>query len=85
LLGVVEPLGVLFELEDFLAFLVCFLVAGLLVEGWLGEGAGAGALACAKDRTAAKAVPNIKAVMRFIVVFSSLGRFVRPHYVRRGW
>ena len=60
----------------FTCFLACFVFTGAGVEGLL-EGAGAGVCA-AKDRAAAKAVPNIKLVMRFIFVFSCLGRFRLP-------
>jgi hypothetical protein len=55
----------------FACFLPCFVFTGAGVEGVL-EGAGACA---AKDRAAAKAVPNIKLVMRFIFVFSCFGAF----------
>ena len=37
----------------------------------------------ARDRAAARAVPNIKVVKRFIVFFL-LGRFLCPQYMRRG-
>jgi hypothetical protein len=56
-------------------FLACFLAAGAGVEDWPFAGAGAWA---PKDRAAAKAVPNIKVVKRFIFVFSSLGVSLSP-------
>jgi hypothetical protein len=55
----------------FACFLTCFVFTGAGVEGFV-EVAGACA---AKDRAAAKAVPNIKLVMRFIFVFSYCGAF----------
>jgi hypothetical protein len=55
----------------FTCFLACFVFTGAGVEGSL-EGAG---VCAAKDRAAAKAVPNIKLVMRFIVVILLFGAF----------
>jgi hypothetical protein len=63
-------------------FLTCFLC--FFTIGVLGE---AGALVlgvwAARDRAAARAVPNIKVVKRFMSFFL-LGRLVCPHYMRRG-
>jgi len=63
-------------------FLTCFLC--FFTTGVLGE---AGALVlgvwAARERAAARAVPNIKVVKRFVVFFL-LGLFLCPHYLRRG-
>ena len=63
----------------FLACFLCFFTTGVLGE--------AGALVlgvwAARDRAAARAVPNIKVVKRFIVFFL-LGLFLCPHHLRRG-
>ena len=63
----------------FLTIFLCFFTVGVLGE--------AGALVlgvwAARDRAAARAVPNIKVVKRFMSFFL-LGRFVCPHYMRRG-
>ncbi len=55
-------------------FFACFVFTGAGVEG-LAAGAGGWS---AKDRAAAKAVPNIKLVIRFIFVISCLGLFLLP-------
>ena len=72
--GVVAGAAVFF----FRCFL-CFFTVGVLGE--------AGALVlgvwAARDRAAARAVPNIKVVKRFIV-FSFWGVFLCPQYMRRG-
>jgi hypothetical protein len=74
-----------FVLLCFLCVFVVALVVGvdeLLVAPVAGL---AGAVVWApKARAAAKAVPNIKVLKRFIFVFSYLGRLLSPHYIRRG-
>jgi len=63
--------------------LTCFLCFFTFVV--LGEAGALGVAGvwAARDRAAARAVPNIKVVKRFIV-FSFLGLFLCPQYMRRG-
>ena len=67
--GVADAAGVA-GVADFLACFLCFFVfTGAVVEGCSVVGFGLSAWA-AKDRAAARAVPNINAVNRFILFIS---------------
>jgi hypothetical protein len=66
--GVADAAGVAGAV-DFLACFLCFLAfAGAVVEGF--SVVDFGLSAWAKDRAAARAVPNIKAVIRFMLFIS---------------
>jgi len=68
-------------------FLTCFLCFFAFVTGAAGasvEGFGVAGAWAANERAAARAVPNIKVVKRFIVLFLLVGRFICPRYDRRG-
>jgi hypothetical protein len=91
LAGAFEGAAVLVALVEVLAsvhFLTCFLcffvlAAGALEAGASVEGFGVAGVWAANERAAARAVPNIKVVKRFIVLFLLVGRFLCPHYERR--
>ena len=81
-----EALVEVLVLVFFLACFLCFFTfaAGALEDASGVEGFGVAGAWAANVRAAAKAVPNIKVVKRFIVLFLLVGRFICPHYDRRG-
>jgi len=72
-------------LSFFLTCFLCFLVlaAGAVEDGASVEGFGVAGAWAANERAAARAVPNIKVVKRFIVLVLLVGRFLCPQYERR--
>jgi len=90
LAGAFEGAAVLVALLEALVlslFLTCFLCffvfAGAVEDGASVEGFGVAGVWAANERAAARAVPNIKVVKRFIVLVLLVGRFLCPHYERR--
>src|SRR5436190_223954 len=81
LVALLEVLVLSFFLTCFLCF---FVFAGAVEDGASVEGFGVAAgVWAANERAAARAVPNIKVVKRFIVLVLLVGRFLCPQYERR--